>query len=92
MRALEFIKDHVNFKLPYDFSYQMKTPQNQIYCAINYLFSREKGRNTEGSRLMQILLLRFLKIILKLFNHFADKQTGQNYFELNCIDLPTVNK
>ena len=26
MRALEFIKDHVTFKLPYDFSYQMKTP------------------------------------------------------------------
>ena len=25
MRALEFIKDHVTFKLPYDFSYQMKT-------------------------------------------------------------------
>ena len=26
MRALEFIKDHVTFKLHYDFSYQMKTP------------------------------------------------------------------
>ena len=26
MRALEFIRDHVTFKLPYDFSYQMKTP------------------------------------------------------------------
>ena len=29
MRALEFIRDHVTFKLPYDFSYQMKTPQVQ---------------------------------------------------------------
>ena len=26
MRALEFIWDHVTFKLPYDFSYHMKTP------------------------------------------------------------------
>ena len=26
MRVLEFIRDHVTFKLPYDFSYQMKTP------------------------------------------------------------------
>ena len=27
MRALEFIRDHVTFKLPYDFSYQMKKTQ-----------------------------------------------------------------
>ena len=27
MRALEFIRDHVTFKLPYDFSYQMKNPK-----------------------------------------------------------------
>ena len=26
MRALEFIRDHGTFKLPYDFSYHMKTP------------------------------------------------------------------
>ena len=26
MRALEFIRDHVTFKIPYDFSYHMKTP------------------------------------------------------------------
>ena len=26
MRALEFIRDHVTFNLPYDFSYHMKTP------------------------------------------------------------------
>ena len=26
MRALEFIRDHVTFKLPYDFCYHMKTP------------------------------------------------------------------
>ena len=29
MRALEFIRDYVTFKLPYDFSYQMKTPRNR---------------------------------------------------------------
>ena len=27
MKALEFIRDHVTFKLPYDFSYHMKTPR-----------------------------------------------------------------
>ena len=26
MRALEFIRDHVTFKPPYDFRYQMKNP------------------------------------------------------------------
>ena len=30
MRALEFIRDHVTFKLTYDFSYQMKTPYTVI--------------------------------------------------------------
>ena len=29
MRALEFIRDQVIFKLPYDFSYHMKTPFNR---------------------------------------------------------------
>ena len=28
MRAHEFIRDHVTFKLPYDYSYHMKTPIN----------------------------------------------------------------
>ena len=26
LRAIEFIRDHVTFKLPYDFSYLMKIP------------------------------------------------------------------
>ena len=30
MRALEFIRDHVLFKLLYDFSYHMKTPFTRI--------------------------------------------------------------
>ena len=38
MRALEFIRDHVTFKLPYDFSHQMKKPQ---YEALKKLFVEE---------------------------------------------------
>ena len=30
MRPLELIRDHVTFKLPYDFSYHMKTPVNGL--------------------------------------------------------------
>ena len=30
MRALEFIRDHVTFKLPYVFSYHMKTPNESF--------------------------------------------------------------
>ena len=30
MSALEFIRDHVTFKLPYDFSYYMKTHLNTL--------------------------------------------------------------
>ena len=30
MRALEFIRDHVIFKFPYDFSYHMKTPHDAL--------------------------------------------------------------
>ena len=33
MRALEFIRDHVTFKLPYDFSYQMKIPKTSFLIA-----------------------------------------------------------
>ena len=32
IRALEFIRNHVNFKLPYDSSYQMKSPNVQLYA------------------------------------------------------------
>ena len=34
MRALEFIRDHVTFKLPYDFSYHMKTPLHILISKI----------------------------------------------------------
>ena len=30
MRELEFIRDYVTFKLPYDFSYYMKTPNDLL--------------------------------------------------------------
>ena len=36
MRALEFIRDHATFKLPYDFSYHMKTPKNWMKINIPY--------------------------------------------------------
>ena len=46
MRALEFIRDHVTFKLPYDFIYHMKTPMGTLtfaylnfnYCNLIFLF------------------------------------------------------
>ena len=37
MRALEFIRDHVTFKLPYHYSYQMKTPINRVNQGIPVL-------------------------------------------------------
>ena len=47
MKALEFIRDHVTFKLPYDFSYRMKTPQQVLNCDKNnikcILESRDHG-------------------------------------------------
>ena len=48
MRALEFIRDHVTFKLPYDFSYHMKTPM-YILCSL-ILKSKDLwiyGQNTQ---------------------------------------------
>ena len=33
MRALEFIRDHVNSKLPYDFSYHMKKPMKKPFVS-----------------------------------------------------------
>ena len=41
MRAHEFIRDHVTFKLPYDFSYQMKTPFEPPKNHIMQLFSAD---------------------------------------------------
>ena len=41
MRALEVIRDHVTFKLPYDFSYHMKTPtdvKNQVKIVLRFEF------------------------------------------------------
>ena len=37
MRALEFIRDHVTFKLPFDFSYQMKF--ENPHGNLNFMFT-----------------------------------------------------
>ena len=58
MRALEFIRDHVTFKLPFDFSYHMKTPYIMLYwvrlgyreigiIAITQLFINHSSKKTE---------------------------------------------
>ena len=41
MRALEFIRDHVTFKLSYDFSYQMKTPMSSLKVRSQSTFTIE---------------------------------------------------
>ena len=38
MRALEFIRDHVTLKLPYDFSYHMKTPMQRIGTLFTFVW------------------------------------------------------
>ena len=45
MRALEFIRDHVTFKLPYAFSYHMKTPLSTL---LFYFFSSESNGIMRG--------------------------------------------
>ena len=44
MRALEFIKDHVTYKLPYDFSYHMKTLFDSI---VTYKSKKGFEKNTD---------------------------------------------
>ena len=51
MRALEFIRDHVTFKLPYDFSYQMKNPKycqykNHVYIVCEWVKKNSKNMLT----------------------------------------------
>ena len=41
MRALEFIRDHVTFKLPYDFSYHMKTPMVHMFICLTDTIKKE---------------------------------------------------
>ena len=59
MRALEFIRDHVTFKLPYDFSYQMKTskdPYKNLEMRIYRFFDVGKNR-IEQLRIIQNMYL-----------------------------------
>ena len=48
MRVLEFIRDHVTFKLSYDFSYQMKTP-----LGITVLSIKNMKKTTLKSSILQ---------------------------------------
>ena len=41
MRALEFIRGHVTLKLPYDFSYQMKTPHYGDHYFGNFICKKK---------------------------------------------------
>ena len=50
MRALEFIRSHVTFKLPYEFSYQMKTPlyqrsQNVCFSKFSHILFQNVPRS-----------------------------------------------
>ena len=42
MRALEYKMDHVTFKLPYYFSYHMKTPLNSLTRGLVFSFMLKK--------------------------------------------------
>ena len=44
-RALEFARDHVTFKLSYDFSYQMKTPMSSLKVRSQSTFTVEHDVN-----------------------------------------------
>ena len=44
MTALEFIRDHVTFKLPFDFSYHMKTPIVFLFTLVKRLFIKKVGQ------------------------------------------------
>ena len=65
MRALEFIRDHVTFKLPYDFSYQMKTPQVHLRKNGFYFFISGLPRPIFGLYLKTIWSENLEKVSIK---------------------------
>ena len=68
MSALEFIREHVTFKLPYDFSYQMKTP----YTSSNIdIFSVQ----TKGFKHSVIWISRSRRMLLFTYMMFFSWQT-----------------
>ena len=60
MRALEFIRDHVTFKLPYDFSYHMKTPKMsfQLHLNTHIIYKEYKSEFKQTNWLLALLLQR----------------------------------
>ena len=84
MRALELIRDHVTFKLPYDFSYHMKTPNENTIAHINENKSMVHICNNISS-VMEFQLWWVLKS-----KHFGQESTCQGFFFLNFLRVMTV--
>ena len=61
MRALEFIRDHVTFKLPYDFSYQMKTPLD-----LTIIFQYALNLNCNSTNFQKIRQINVCQICTRL--------------------------
>ena len=70
MRALEFIRDHVTFKLPYDFSYQMKTPKASEHHSSATIFL------DTYSQLKQLTLLKrdMQSLLKRTFSEYVHKK------------------
>ena len=74
MRALEFLRDHVTFKLPYEFSNQMKTPTkrlNEIQVLLRF----------SCVHMMQLTLLCQLSVIMMSW------QLSNNPWLFSCFDF-----
>ena len=69
MRALEFIRDHVTFKLPYDSSYQMKTPFIQVHTLARFqqILNFKLNWNEPSLRSLKILQLGSNLYVTKYF-------------------------
>ena len=77
MRALEFIRDHVTFKLPYDFSYHMKNPF--IYLTYIYYLNNQMTDSTlvmecviQGPILYLVFCPRMHPILIALKKNIAE--------------------
>ena len=70
MRALEFIRDHVTFKLPYDSSYHMKTTPR---CIKNIVFESFDKVKKMGSGLAEFLCtLDSYHIVQKVYVSYGE--------------------
>ena len=84
MRALEFIRDHVTFKLPYDFSYQMKKPQAGILPKwfSNRGIILEKGQFDHSCSFWTMLILIFIPVKIILRHPLCDELFNNLIFSL----------